>query len=380
MITNGIKLCVKKLLGSLYFRKPNLTWDVESWLMGGNQGAEIVRILNNNEKVVNLLPGTTASSSLESVNYGTQITSFRRYIAKIYNAKINGSSGLISMPDGTFLIQPSWCKDILESDPAYFKRFQPRFTKMKGSWFSAILHWSGSYYHWMCDILPRVYEILNFLPSETRIIVPSVMEEWHWDSLRAIGINRSRCVCYSGDRPWVLEELYYAPPVAMAGDHEHHSMNWVRESIVSHFHEIVVGESTDRRFFISRCSTCCSTYGRQLINEIELYPILEKYGYKVVVPDSLSFAQQVKLFSTATHIVGTHGGGMTNLAWAPRGCRILEIYHPQTIDRRCYWSLSRTLGHHYFYLIGKNVVAADPNSPFLLDIELFKEGLHSLEK
>lgn len=64
---------------------------------------------------------------------------------------------------------------------------------------------------------------------------------------------------------------------------------------------------------------------RHLQNELELLPILDRYGYGIVELEDWSIERQVQLFRGATHVVAPHGAGLTNALWMPVGGKVLEI-------------------------------------------------------
>lgn len=369
-----MKAFVKRLLGPLYYHQPGFTWDVESWLPD-HPGAGRVDQVITERGAVPAFPAPVAGSRLSPpLALSAPVGTFRRYLATVPQARINSPFGYTIMPGGAFLIQPAWHQDSFLKHPAYFKRWQRRSVFMPGTWFNAILFHAASYYHWMCDVLPRFHQILDRLPPETRFIVPGTMTGWQWESLSAIGVDRSRCVSYPGDRPWVLERLIYAPPAAMTGDHEPAAMTWVRDALCAHFQAPAGPAAGPNRIYVTRQSS----ESRHIVNEKDLFPILERFQYRVVMADLLPFAEQVKLFSTATHLVAPHGGGITNLTWTPRGCHLLELFNPKTIDRRCYWSLAHTLGHVPKYLVGE-ARGGEANSPYQLDPVMFEQGLAANE-
>ena len=52
---------------------------------------------------------------------------------------------------------------------------------------------------------------------------------------------------------------------------------------------------------------------------------LGPYGFEPIVPGRMSFREQIRVFSEASVVVGPHGAALTNLVFAPHGCRIVEI-------------------------------------------------------
>lgn len=73
---------------------------------------------------------------------------------------------------------------------------------------------------------------------------------------------------------------------------------------------------------------------RRLLNEDDLVAFLEQ-RFRVVrlVGSRMTIAEQQEVFGRARAIVGVHGAGLSNLIFAPRGCRLIEITTVQYIKR-----------------------------------------------
>jgi capsular polysaccharide biosynthesis protein len=205
-----------------------------------------------------------------------------------------------------------------------------------------MLYWCRGYYHWICDVLPRVQAALPQLPPETRFVVPVGLSEAESESLQAIGIKPESCVGFQGRRPWRVDRLVHVPPVAMTGDHTRESLLSLRESVFRRTRTEPVSKDA-RRIYVARRQGS----ERSVVNEAELLPALQERGFAVVLCENLSFADQVKLFRDAEIIVGPHGGGFANLVWCEAGTKVFEIFGTSSV-RRCYWSICQTVGlkHH----------------------------------
>jgi capsular polysaccharide biosynthesis protein len=73
--------------------------------------------------------------------------------------------------------------------------------------------------------------------------------------------------------------------------------------------------------FLSRAGT----QSRVLVNEAELATALAPLGFRVVVPERMSVADQVRTFARARVIVAAHGAGLTNMIFAPREALVVEV-------------------------------------------------------
>src|SRR5262245_8450133 len=80
----------------------------------------------------------------------------------------------------------------------------------------------------------------------------------------------------------------------------------------------------------------CS-HGR-VSNENQLLPILFGAGFEKIIPEALSFDEQVALFQGAECIAGAHGAGLTNIIFSSPGCQIIEIRNPTCNQNETYQS------------------------------------------
>jgi capsular polysaccharide biosynthesis protein len=100
-----------------------------------------------------------------------------------------------------------------------------------------------------------------------------------------------------------------------------------------------------RRFYIPREKT------RSILNESELNPILRKNSIEIIRPESLSFIEQVALFSRAELIIAPHGAALANLIFAPPKSSVIEIFSPNYVNI-CYWVICNLGDIRYSYLLG----------------------------
>jgi capsular polysaccharide biosynthesis protein len=107
-----------------------------------------------------------------------------------------------------------------------------------------------------------------------------------------------------------------------------------------------------RRIYISRERR---GHGK-ISNENELFRELALIGFEKVVPEALSFDEQIATFQQAEWIIGAHGAGLTNVIFSQPGCKLIEIRNPtydanETYQARggnIFWRLSEFLGLDYY--------------------------------
>ncbi len=239
-------------------------------------------------------------------------------------------SGVLRRQDGAIEIEPIWIKNHLNDCGDFHSKWSWFPKRLRGRYFNLSLFWWQNYYHWHCDVLTRLVGVLPKLEPDVQIILPR-LNAWQTRSLELAGLPLDRCVQFTGKRPWTVERLVYASPVAMTGDHEPESLGRVRNII----RQKLGGEPTQRgwrKLYLTRKSAPA----RRIVNEEELLPLLLQRGFEVVDCGALTFEKQVRLFSEAQCVIGPHGASFTNILWSPAGLKVFEIFEPTSV-RRCYW-------------------------------------------
>jgi hypothetical protein len=95
-----------------------------------------------------------------------------------------------------------------------------------------------------------------------------------------------------------------------------------------------------RRLYVPR------RHNRVVINEQILVEKLQAYGFEILVTDLMTWPDQIKAFSEAEAVVAPHGAALTNLLFAPAGCKVLELFPPFGGSTSFYW-LSNSLDLDY---------------------------------
>jgi len=105
-----------------------------------------------------------------------------------------------------------------------------------------------------------------------------------------------------------------------------------------------IENSAKNRLFISRADALF----RRVLNEEEILPLLNEYGFTSVKLEGLSFIEQVKLFRDAEAVVLPHGSGLANLVFCSKGTKVIELLPFLVLDHG--FRLSTAVGLDYFFL------------------------------
>jgi len=283
------------------------------------------------------------------------------------------ASGVIRRQDGTIETETIWIEGNLKQCDDFNSKWSWLPRKRWGRFFNLSLFWSFGYYHWMCDVLTRLHTVIPRLNPEVQVILPSRMTAWQSRALELIGLPRNLWLPYTGKRPWKVENLFYASPVAMTGDHEEKSLQWVRDTLWQRCLGGAPGRPGWRKLYLTRKNT----WSRNVVNEGELFPLLQKSGFEIIDCAKLTFDEQVRTFSEAACVVGPHGAAFTNILWSPPGLKLLEVFEPTAV-RRCYWSMCQILGHHHACGVGQPVLQKKGEANIHVPAKDFFESLEKL--
>lgn len=191
--------------------------------------------------------------------------------------------------------------------------------------------WSGSYYHWFLDGLPRLIAAEHHsqrLGKPTRVIVPANLNRWQAESLRLLGIPKQRQISHHsvGRGGLRVDQLiaFVAHRWQRLGEAPFDAASpWAIQQLADRLSEGTPLPATEapRRIYLSRRGVPT----RRVANEEAVLARLEPHGFVAVQSEQLSLVEQIALFRGATHIVAPHGASLTNLLHA-RGSSVLELF------------------------------------------------------
>jgi hypothetical protein len=81
-------------------------------------------------------------------------------------------------------------------------------------------------------------------------------------------------------------------------------------------------------------------------------------GWETVTLTGMNTKKQIELFSSASHVISTHGAGLTNLLWCQTGTKVIEISQTELLEKKVYPVLSHHLGLSHHVMLGKKVLIA----------------------
>ena len=126
-----------------------------------------------------------------------------------------------------------------------------------------------------------------------------------------------------------------------------------------------------RRIFLTRPAHL----DRTVNNMEDLMPIIEKYGFEPVDPGSLSFEDQVRLFSESRFLAGVQGSAFTNIAFTyANKARVLELNALDRPNGQMYMLAMAFHVEYYDAILGDKLV----NRKFEMSVDVFEAAIQRL--
>ena len=290
-----------------------------------------------------------------------------QYLARLPGAFLVGDVGLVVLPDGSFSAESIYDRSNLLDASAYRTPLpaNPRFER--GDFYTLLIKFAQgqNYYHWLHDVVLRLYDIVDRLPPTARFVVPPHRLPFQDEYLSIAGINAERLWEFDGGVVQ-LENLYFSPPSALTGTDSPAAEIWFRDRVLSTY-GIALGPAY-RRVYITRRN---ARY-RRIVNECEVETLLQEFGFETHELESYSVRDQVALFAEAEMVVSAHGAGLTNILFSPPSLRVIDIFEG-SLFAKCFWGMSTALGHHYWPLVGDTVPNGHSASDIRVSIPMLRQ-------
>ena len=273
------------------------------------------------------------------------------YIAETVDTTIFAGSSIILTNQDTVTLS-----DEIATDDSHLYDFKTPFIKsINGSLkidylqkykipLKEAIHFCGdysyNYYHWVIECLPRLSIIDKFPEYDT---IPLLIDEGLFpqqlDALDILNKKKRQLITLKTGCLYEIDKLIIPSMLTVIRDNSRspvafdkdvlitpQAIHYVRNNI---FNRLGLNPSHGfRKLFITRKKP---KY-RRLLNIEKIEELMITLGFEIVFAESLSFINQVQLFSQAEIVVGPSGAGLTNIIFCPQNCNVFVLinHHLQT--------------------------------------------------
>lgn len=235
---------------------------------------------------------------------------------------------------------------------------------------SMISCWSGNYFHWVLDELPKLEGVRWF--ARKRNFSPTILAP---QNVSFVDESLARWCCNDdvikvpfGLSHYRVKRLVVATTRRHKGRVAPSALEYLR-TLSAPTHEAYTG----RKLYISRRLA----RARRVVNEEDVVEALLRRGFTILQGEILGFDEQVQRFSQAEWVIGAHGAGLANIAWAKgANLKVIELVTPQYANPCC-WLVGAGMGADYGMVLCKPVGEEDLEvdiDKLLKVMDLMEEG------
>lgn len=243
---------------------------------------------------------------------------FPAFVATIPRGRVYGDDGTVISPDNCLIWEVSydWGNDP-KKHPIFLQHNLPQSTYVGGNIVVLTKVGASNFYHWMYDVLPRIYLLACSRLPVDKYIVSKDLQPFQYETLRAMGITEDQLI-YSSNHFHIEAERLIVPSIGFG-------QKWVYHFLRSEF--LSLEPRPSRKLYVSRAQSV----GRTLTNETEVLSVLQTLGFEAVYPEQYSVSEQAKLFSEAAYVIAPTGSALTNLTFSSSQTKVLELFSPNFI-------------------------------------------------
>lgn len=203
----------------------------------------------------------------------------------------------------------------------------------------------SNYYHWMLEILPRLYILKQSKVAYDKLYFPPLQTKFAQTTLQHLGIDITKVIEATNNTHIKPKKLIFPSQPAESQV----TPLWVIEFLQDRFLKDYTVKDGKKRIFMSRKNATI----RRIINEQTVFELLEPLGFEKVFMEKLSVIEQAELIHESEIIVGIHGAALTNIVFARKGTLIIELFQEHL--EKCFFELSHTMNLKYHAIKTKRI-------------------------
>lgn len=203
--------------------------------------------------------------------------------------------------------------------------------------------YSHNFYHWLCDILPRLVPLRASRTKPDYYLVES-LSSFQQEVLMSLGIE-PRQLIQPHCRLLLEADCLLVPSLPTPS-----CLRAFREFLLDRL-GVERKSKQHRRIYITRRKSG----KRGIADEHLLDRVLHDYGFETHAMEEYPLQRQAQLIHDATTVVAVHGAGLANLTFARPGTNVIEIVPRDRTNAYLYPDKSRTFGLRHLQIAGKIV-------------------------
>lgn len=242
------------------------------------------------------------------------------YLLILNQARIYGPNGLIITHDDRIVHEFAGSFVERAASHEIFHSWKlPPMTQIKGRVAAIGYNYAHGYYHWMLEILPRIEILRRSGVAYDYVYMNPALLPFQAQTLKATGFDPTQVLWADSKTHLKVDQAIIPSLPGRPGE----ILPWVCEYLKA---SILVEEPSGpkERLLISRRKAA----RRRILNEEILKSMLTSFGFREVILEDYTVAEQARLFSRAEFIIAAHGAALTNLVFCSPGTVVIELFSP----------------------------------------------------
>ncbi|UZE97550.1 glycosyltransferase family 61 protein [Alkalimarinus alittae] len=188
----------------------------------------------------------------------------------------------------------------------------------------------SNYYHWLIEWVPRIM-VLDEINEPVKLLIRKQVPEQFKEIIRVVTGGRYQILESGTDNCVSVKRLIHTNGWAtMPCDIRADKRPLLQDTLISPKSIFWLREKTKhlrtdclatRKIYLKRLGDS----RRSLINSDEVESLVQEYGFEIVVPETLSFSDQVRIFSEASIVIGQAGAALANIVFCNPGALVVPI-------------------------------------------------------
>lgn len=272
--------------------------------------------------------------------------------------------------------------NIIIQASVFFKALVPSFPRYLLSFFKRkktypkVIIFDGqvgtNYFHFFNDILNKIwliFEIDNYKKIPVLVGHKTYNTKWFKFLIQNKEFASINWIIQSSGTYIKTQEVIFINPMPYSKDYFSRLRNL----------EIIdtnIVKKSNLKIFLNRTVSS----GRYISNFKDIENILLKYNFKIIDTSNMKISEQIRLFSSISFLISIHGAGETNIIFASKGIRFLEILPSNRIACQYYWLAKSLELNYYDAILGGNLPFTNryPEKGFYLNPQKFENSIIKL--
>jgi capsular polysaccharide biosynthesis protein len=185
-----------------------------------------------------------------------------------------------------------------------------------------------SYTKWLFKVLPRIELIKKSKIPYDKIYIYNMKLPYQRETLKLLGFDNNN-IYFGRENVLVQSEKLIVPSILDDHTTKAPFPKWIIKFLNKEFGNKKEEIESPKKVFISRSKAS----SRRIVNESEVFKVLENKGYEKVFLEDLKVIEQAQLFYNANEIIGVYGSGLANLVFCKKGAKVIEINPSIGVDK-----------------------------------------------